>query len=101
MSEYDWPTIDRHRRRERTIDDDWEDWRDGIVEHDMVNEPPHYRWLPMGIEAIDITELFNFNLGNALKYVLRSKHKGREIEDLKKARWYIDREIKRIEKEMQ
>lgn len=66
---------------------------------DMVNEPPHYRWLPMGIEAIDITELFNFNLGNALKYVLRSKHKGQEIEDLKKARWYIDREIKRMERE--
>ena len=68
---------------------------------DMVNEPPHYRWLPMGIEAIDITELFNFNLGNALKYILRSKHKGREIEDLKKAQWYITREIKRMEKEMQ
>ena len=68
---------------------------------DMVNEPPHYRWLPMNIEAIDITELFNFNLGNALKYILRSKHKGREIEDLKKAQWYIAREIKRIEKEMQ
>jgi len=68
---------------------------------DMVNEPPHYRWLPMGIEAIDITELFNFNLGNALKYILRSKHKGREIEDLRKAQWYITREIKRMEKEMQ
>ena len=72
-----------------------------VSEHDMVNEPPHYRWLPMGIEAIDITELFNFNLGNALKYVLRSKHKGREIEDLKKAQWYITREIKRMEREMQ
>lgn len=70
-----------------------------MSEPDMVNEPPHYRWLPMGIEAIDITELFNFNLGNALKYVLRSKHKGQEIEDLKKARWYIDREIKRMERE--
>ena len=82
---------------------------DGVVEydplpvgkHDMVNEPPHYRWLPMGIEAIDITELFDFNLGNALKYILRSKHKGREIEDLKKAQWYITREIERMEKEMQ
>ena len=70
-----------------------------MSEPDMVNEPPHYRWLPMGIEAIDITELFDFNLGNALKYVLRSKHKGQEIEDLKKARWYIDREIKRMERE--
>jgi hypothetical protein len=70
-----------------------------MSEPDMVNEPPHYRWLPMGIEAIDITELFNFNLGNALKYILRSKHKGREIEDLKKARWYIDREIKRMERD--
>ena len=64
---------------------------------DMVNEPPHYRWLPMNIEAIDITDLFNFNLGNSLKYILRSKHKGREIEILK-AQWCIAREIKRIEK---
>ena len=68
-----------------------------VSKHDMVNEPPHYRWLPMGIEAIDITELFCFNLGNSLKYILRSKHKGREIEDLKKARWYLDREIRRME----
>ena len=70
-----------------------------MSEPDMVNEPPHYRWLPMGIEAIDITELFDFNLGNCLKYVLRSKHKGREIEDLKKARWYLDTEIRRMEEE--
>jgi hypothetical protein len=65
---------------------------------DMVNHPPHYTWLPHGLEAIDITEQFNFNLGNALKYVIRSRHKGSEVQDLKKARWYIDREITRLER---
>jgi len=66
---------------------------------DMVNHPPHYTWLPNGLEAIDITEQFNFNLGNALKYVIRAKHKGFEVQDLEKARWYIDREITRLQKE--
>ena len=65
---------------------------------DLVNEPPHYRWLPNGVEAIDITENFNFNLGNCLKYVIRSRHKGAHLQDLKKARWYLDREIHRIER---
>ena len=65
---------------------------------DLVNEPPHYRWLPNGVEAIDITENFNFNLGNALKYIIRSRHKGAELQDLKKARWYVAREIQRIER---
>ena len=65
---------------------------------DLVNKPPHYRWLPNGVEAIDITENFNFNLGNSLKYIIRSNHKGSELQDLKKARWYIDREITRMER---
>lgn len=63
------------------------------IEPDPVNSPGHYRWLP--VEAIEITELFNFNLGNALKYIIRADHKGKPIEDLKKARWYLDREIQR------
>jgi hypothetical protein len=64
-----------------------------FLEDDAVNHPGHYTWLP--VEAIEITELFNFNLGNALKYILRADHKGRPIEDLQKARWYLDREITR------
>lgn len=60
---------------------------------DPVNSPEHYRWLP--VEVIEITEHFNFRLGNALKYIMRADHKGKPIEDLKKARWYLDREISR------
>lgn len=58
---------------------------------DPVNSPEHYRWLP--VEVIEITEKFSFTLGNVLKYVMRADHKGRPLEDLKKARWYLDREI--------
>jgi hypothetical protein len=66
---------------------------------DAIN-PSHYRQHPSGVEAIDITEGFNFNCGNAIKYVWRAGLKSEDpIEDLKKARWYIEREIKRIERE--
>jgi hypothetical protein len=49
------------------------------------------------VECIDIVEHFNFNLGNAIKYIWRAGLKGEAIEDLRKAIWYIDREIQRIE----
>jgi hypothetical protein len=62
---------------------------------DHVNHPNHYTSHPSGVEAIDITEAFNFNLGNAIKYIWRADLKGRAIEDLEKARFYVDREIKR------
>lgn len=65
------------------------------MSEDNVNHPAHYKWLP--VEAIEITELFDFCVGNALKYLLRHQHKGNPVEDLKKARWYIDRAIKRAE----
>lgn len=70
---------------------------DSTREPDPVNKPNHYRWLP--VEAIEITELFNFNLGNALKYIIRADHKGKPIEDLEKARWYLDRELQRRAKQ--
>lgn len=63
---------------------------------EAVNHPTHYN---MGkIEVIDYIEdhNFNFNLGNAIKYISRCEHKGKKVEDLKKAVWYIKREIKRI-----
>jgi len=74
---------------------------------DSVNHPSHYKGIAAcphcngEIEAIVITERFNFNLGNSLKYILRAGKKSsagksiqeKEIEDLKKARWYLDREI--------
>jgi hypothetical protein len=65
---------------------------------DMVNEPPHYRNHPSGIECIQITEGFNFCLGNAIKYIWRAGMKGDATEDLEKARWYLDREIQRLKK---
>ena len=63
------------------------------AETDMVNSPPHYKAHASGVECIQITEHMGFNLGNAVKYIWRSDEKGKTIEDLKKARWYIDREI--------
>ena len=64
--------------------------------NDPVNHPKHYTSHPSGVECIEVTEHFNFNKGNAIKYIWRSSDKGKEVEDLRKARWYIDREIARI-----
>ena len=66
------------------------------LEVEKVDHPYHYN---KGIEAIDIIESWelNFSLGNAIKYILRSPHKGNQLEDLKKASWYINREIQRLE----
>jgi hypothetical protein len=63
---------------------------------DMVNHPPHYTSHPSGIETIQITEHMNFCLGNAIKYILRADLKGKKVEDLEKAVWYINREIARV-----
>ena len=65
---------------------------------DQVNHPKHYVSHPSGVECIEITEHMNFNLGNAIKYIWRASLKGKEIEDLRKARWYVDREIQRLMK---
>lgn len=62
---------------------------------DLVNHPPHYTAHPSGVECITITEHMGFNLGNAVKYIWRADLKANAIEDLKKARWYLDREIDR------
>lgn len=60
---------------------------------DLVNHPPHYK--AGGIETIDFIEAkdLNFRLGNVIKYVARAEKKGDPLEDLKKARWYLEREI--------
>jgi len=62
---------------------------------DMVNHPPHYTGHPSGIECIQITEHMGFCLGNAMKYIWRADLKNDAIEDLRKAIWYIEREISR------
>ena len=63
-----------------------------------VSHPSHYN---QGIEAIDVIESWglNFSLGNVIKYTLRAPYKDKEIEDLEKAKWYLEREIIRLKKE--
>jgi hypothetical protein len=65
---------------------------------DNVNSPTHYT--TGGIETIDFIEAksLNYNLGNVVKYVSRSDYKGKKLEDLKKARWYLCREINNLSK---
>ena len=58
---------------------------------DLVNHPPHYTSHPSKIEAIEISELLPFCLGNAWKYVFRAGHKWDDVEDLRKAGWYLQR----------
>ena len=60
---------------------------------DLVNQPPHYT--AGGIETIDFIEAkkLNYNLGNVVKYLTRADHKGNKLEDLRKAQWYLTREI--------
>jgi len=67
---------------------------------DKVNHPKHYTNHPSGVECIQITEWMNFNLGNAVKYLWRAgiKDEVTTLEDLKKAQWYITREIERLSK---
>lgn len=61
-----------------------------------VQHPEHYKQHPSGVECITITEHFGFNLGNAIKYIWRAGHKDDAIKDLRKAQWYISRELERL-----
>lgn len=65
---------------------------------DPVNHPQHYLSHPSGIECIQVTEHFGFNLGNVIKYLWRAEEKGAPLQDLKKAAWYLQREIEKREK---
>ena len=80
-------------------------------QNDNINHPSHYTWLKdiCGVEVIDIAENLNFNKGCALKYILRSGRKNLfisnddekiayEIEDLKKAAFFCNREADRLSK---
>ena len=76
---------------------------------ERISHPSHYTWLKekCGVEVIDITRHLDFDCGNVTKYVLRHGHKEEEgmtnlekaIEDLKKARWYLDDKINMLENE--
>ena len=84
-------------------------FKNNMTKQDRVNHPSHYTWLKdlCGIEVIDITRHLDFDLGNAIKYILRSGHKEessmtnkeKEIEDLQKAIWYLSDKIKMLENE--
>ena len=68
--------------------------------NDAVNHPKHYTSHPSGVECIQVTEHLNFCIGNAIKYLWRAglKDNNSDIQDLKKAVWYIEREIARLSK---
>ena len=63
------------------------------VKADPVNHPAHYT--TGGIETIEFIEAkkLGYNLGNVVKYITRADHKGNKLEDLRKAQWYLSREI--------
>lgn len=75
--------------------------------NDPVNHPTHYTSDPSGVEAIEVTQHRTFCVGNAIKYLWRAGLKGgadmtgreKQIQDLKKAEWYVRQEIKRLEEE--
>ena len=65
---------------------------------EMVNHPSHYN---VGIETIDYIESWemNFNIGNVIKYITRAGFKENQLEDLEKAKWYLEREMQRLKGE--
>jgi hypothetical protein len=66
---------------------------------DLINHPPHYTQFP--VEVIEITEQLDFCRGNAVKYLCRAglKSKDTELEDLRKAQWYVERAIEKLKRE--
>jgi hypothetical protein len=66
---------------------------------EAVNHPSHYL-AESGIEVIDAIDAWGLGFceGNVVKYVARARHKGRELEDLKKARWYLEHAIQQLER---
>ena len=79
---------------------------------DSVNHPTHYNSHPSGIECIDVARHFPFNIGNVIKYLWRAGLKPlsdmgasdaterARLQDLKKARWYLDDEIQQLEQKL-
>jgi len=105
-SEHDgyWHEYRQRLEKERTLA---KEKKEATV--DLVNHPPHYN--KGGMEVIEVIELVTggtrsgdqgfvgYLLGNILKYLLRFEHKGKPIEDLKKARWYLDKLISVVSKQ--
>jgi hypothetical protein len=78
-----------------------------MTENDPVNHPKHYTSHPSGVECIEITEHYNFCIGNGIKYLWRQGLKtganedvlDKQIEDCEKAVWYIKRHIENLRKD--
>ena len=91
--------VDEYRKAKATKKDG--DWKQlglfssntSMQKADPVNHPAHYK--VGGIETIDFIEAkkLGYNLGNVVKYITRSDHKGNRLQDLRKAQWYLEREI--------
>jgi hypothetical protein len=86
-------TLVEHQKKPRKV-------KDTIISrlNDPVNHPSHYT--TGGIETIDFIEAkeLDYNLGNVVKYITRADKKGRKLEDLKKAQWYLNRAVSNLEK---
>lgn len=102
-------TYEAFKNRDAQPEEPLADWEKELLEPsaeaaDLVNHPPHYTNDPSGVECIEVTRHRNFNIGNAIKYLWRAGRKDgesldpvdKQIQDLEKAVWYIQDEIKRI-----
>jgi len=89
----DYDSIDRYRKAATTASASDEK----ATAAEAVNHPAHYGSADDPYEAIKVIEAWDlgFNLGNCVKYVARAGKKGDRLEDLKKAAWYLNREIER------
>ena len=65
------------------------------MKKEKVNHPEHYNKHPSGVECIDVIEHMGFNIGSAMKYLWRADFKDNAEIDMKKAIWYIERELQR------
>jgi hypothetical protein len=94
--EDDTAAINMKRIHDVLVPESWVPPEGEVVEVDIVNHPPHYTQHPSGVECIQITEHMGFNLGNVFKYVWRADLKHDDsLEDLEKAKFYLQREIDR------
>ena len=71
-----------------------------MSESDIVNHPPHYKLNTKGIECIDAIEFRGYLRGQVIKYIWRCNYKGKRLEDLEKAEWYLKRYIELLKKEL-
>jgi len=94
----DVPFVDRSETE--VIQEIYDEVPIGVGKEEKVDHPAHYN-VYKGLEVIDLVEQMNFNRGNAVKYIARAGLKDPQttVEDLKKAKWYINREIQRLQGE--